>query len=71
MTIQRDNEEERMARVEHLLARLAENRVDAERVQRRRRRIISEFYSSAVRRGNLVALMRKILKRKSRRKNKK
>lgn len=70
MTNSRDNEEERMARVEHVLARLTEDRVDADRIQQRRHRVIAELYSGTERRDKFVGSMRKILRRKSRRKKK-
>lgn len=65
MTVKRDNDEERMTRIEHILARVAENRAGSERIQEQAHQVLSELYSSKERRIRLVESVNEILQRKS------
>lgn len=68
MTLKRDNEEERAARIENVLARFAEGRADSERMQEQARRALSEVRVSKGRRATLVESIHAMLKRRSARK---
>jgi hypothetical protein len=68
MTLKRDNEEERMTRIESVLARLGEGRADSQRIQEHARRGLSELHVPKGRRVTLVESIHAMLKRKSVRK---
>ena len=68
MTLKRDNEEERMARIENVLARFAEGRADSERMQEQARRAVSEAQFSKERRATFLESIHAMLRRKSARK---
>jgi hypothetical protein len=57
MTIRRDNDEERMARIEHILARLADGRINSEILQQQARRVLADLHDSKERRRQLVESM--------------
>jgi hypothetical protein len=61
MAINRDNDEERMARIEHILARLADGRGQSQRIQAEARRVLSEIHRSRERRSQLVERVKAVL----------
>ena len=62
MAINRDNDEERMARIEHILARLAEGRANSQRFQNEARRVLSELQHSRERRTRLLDAVQSVVK---------
>jgi hypothetical protein len=68
MTLKRDNEEERTARIDNVLARFAEGRADSQRMQEQARRVLSEVHAAKERRATLLQSIHAMLKRKSARK---
>ncbi len=62
MGINRDNDEERMARIEHILGRLAEGRANSQRFQNEARRVLSELQLSRERRTRLLDAMHSVVK---------
>ena len=62
MAINRDNDEERMARIEHILARLAEGRANSQRFQNEARRVLSELQHSKERRTRLLDAVQSVVK---------
>jgi len=64
VTNKRDNEEERVARIEHVVSRLSDTRADAERILEESRRIWSDLQSARERRAKIVESARSVLKPK-------
>jgi hypothetical protein len=64
VTNKRDNEEERMARVEHVLSRLTDSRAEAERIREQSHRMWSELQTARKRREKIVNSVRSALKAK-------
>ena len=61
MTIKRDNEEERVARIEHVLSRLGDTRADVGRLLEESRRMWSDLQSTKERRTQIVESVRSVL----------
>jgi hypothetical protein len=64
MTNKRDNEEERKVRIEHVLARLAENRVDPDVIAKDTQRILDQLYEVKEHRKRIVQSVDSLLDRK-------
>ncbi len=69
MAINRDNDEERMARIEHILGRLAEGRANSQRFQNEARRVLSELQHSKERRTRLLDAVQSAVKPRRARRN--
>ena len=65
MTLERDNEEERTARIDNVLARFSEGRADSQRMQEPARRALSQVRAPKQRRATLVESIHAMLKRSS------
>jgi hypothetical protein len=61
VTIKRDNEEERVARIEHVLSRLSDTRADAGRLLEESRRMWSDLQSTRERRAKIVESVKSAL----------
>jgi hypothetical protein len=64
MTNKRDNEEEHKVRIEHVLARLAENRVDPDVIAKDTQRILDQLYEVKEHRKRIVQSVDSLLDRK-------
>jgi hypothetical protein len=64
LTNKRDNEEERVARVEHVLSRLTDTTAASERMQHESRQLWSDVQSARERRSKIVDSVRSVLKPK-------
>ena len=64
VTNKRDNEEERVARIEHVLSRLTDSQADAGRILEESRRMWANLQSTRERRAKIVESVRAALKPK-------